>query len=331
MIFKQKPFIMNKILILLCFIFLFQSCKKDNENQWKIEEELPVSKVEINDISKDYYDVKLELADFQKKYPWFQGSVSDEAFSKRRASVEERKVYLDGLKKVNVEKLSTDLGVLFSRVKFYFPDFKNPTVFIFSSATQMASEPIIYDKKSNFMFIDVSGFLGSKDPFYKGIEKYLTESMNSENLMPKISESIAYDIVPFNKDHQKFLDQMVYSGKIMTLQDAFLPDVSDNNKMHYTKKQYDWSVANEANIWSFFIENDLLFSADPRLEERFIIPAPFSKFYTEIDNESSPQVGVFIGWEICKKFMNEKPDTTLDQLLKMNATDIFNESAYKPK
>ena len=75
--------------------------------------------------------------------------------------------------------------------------------------------------------------------------------------------------------------------------------------MNYTPKQYDWAKENEVNIWNFFVENNLIFSDDIRLSERFIKPAPFSKFYTEIDNESSPQIGIFIGWEICKKFFND--------------------------
>lgn len=310
---------------------MLQACQKDADSRWKINEELSIPRVKIYDISKEYYNEKVDLSEFQKKYPWFQGSVSDADFQKRRADKEEQKIYQNGAGKVKLDKLEKDLGILFARVRYFFPDFKDPTVFTFSSATQMAAEPIIYDKRSNFMFIDVSGFLGEKDPVYKGLETYLTSSMNLQNLLPKISESIAINLVPFNKDHQKFLDQMVYSGKVLTLQDAFLPEVTDFNKIHYTKDQYDWAVTNEADIWNYFIESDLLFSADARLEERFIAPAPFSKFYTEIDNESSPQVGVFIGWQICKKFLAEKPEVTLDQFLKMEATEIFNQSGYKPK
>ena len=56
-----------------------------------------------------------------------------------------------------------------------------------------------------------------------------------------------------------------------------------------------------------------------------------SKFYTEIDNESSPMVGVFIGWQICKEYFKKKPDVKLVDFIKLNATDIFNVATYKPK
>lgn len=324
----MKKAILFSLFLLLCIL---QGCKKDSKDQWVIKEDFPKPTVTINDISKDYYNETLELGDFQQKYPWFQGTVSDSAFAARRKSKEEQKVYKDAASKVNLQKLSADLSVLFGRIGYFFPEFKVPSVFTFSSATQMAEEPIIYDPKSNFLFIDISGFLGENNLYYKGIEGYLQKSMNLKNMLPKVSESIALRLVPFSKTNQKFLDQMVYSGKTMILQDAFLPETPDYLKMNYTQKQYEWSKANEANIWDYFVESDLLFSSDTRLQERFISPAPFSKFFTEIDNESSPQVGIFIGWQICRKFFSKEPEVSLDKFIEMDATEIFTQSEYKPK
>jgi uncharacterized protein YjaZ len=142
---------------------------------------------------------------------------------------------------------------------------------------------------------------------------------------------LAQNVVPANREHQKFIDQIIYQGKIMTLQDAFIPNIANNLKINYTPKQYDWAVANEVNVWNYFVESNIIFGEDHRLEERFILPAPFSKFYTEIDNKSSPQVGIFIGWQICKKYFQKNPNTKLNDFLTMEATKILNDSEYKPK
>ncbi|MDO5616319.1 MAG: gliding motility protein GldB, partial [Cruoricaptor ignavus] len=101
-------------------------------------------------------------------------------------------------------------------------------------------------------------------------------------------------------------------------------------KIGYTPQQYDWAKTNEANIWNYFVENDLLFSDDARLQERFIAPGPFSKFYTQIDNESSPQIAIFTGWQICKSFYAKHPKTPLQDFMKMSAEEIFNKAGYKP-
>lgn len=321
-----------RILAVLAFIAIsVVSCKKEGKEKWNIEVETNNEKVLITDISKEFFDANIPLEQFKAKYPWFQGSVKDEDFENRRKNPEEIKAYKDAASKIDLNKLSEDLTQMFARIKHYFPKFENPKVYTFSSSTQMYQEPVLYDPQQGFLFIDISSFMGEKSVFYKGIEEYFKTSMNPENLLPKTSEAIAFTIVPFTRNEQKFIDQIVYNGKLMTLQDAFIPNVPDHLKMSATSKQFDWNNANEAQIWDYFVENDYLFSPDPRLVERFVAPGPFSKFYTEIDKESSPQVGIFTGWKICQKFFDKNPDVKLQDFINMNATEIFNQSEYKPK
>ncbi|WP_299178793.1 gliding motility protein GldB [uncultured Chryseobacterium sp.] len=312
-------------------VLTLNSCKKEGENLWKVEVKETAEKVEITDISKEFYNQNVPLDQFKAKFPWFQGTVSDEDFVKRRADAEEIKIYKEAIAKIDQNKLQRELQDLFSHIKHYFPKFKSPKVYLFSSVLQMVQDPIFYEPKENLLFIDITGFMGENNANYKGLELYFQKSMNPQNIVPKVSQIFAENSVAASPDHQKFVDQMILNGKIMILQDAFLPDFPDHLKMNYTQKQYEWAVANEANIWNYFVENNLIFGDDPRLVDRFISPGPFSKFYTEIDNESSPQIGIFTGWQICKSYFKEKPDTKLQDFLKMDATTIFNQSGYKPK
>ena len=323
--------IVRHIVLTLGMATLALSCEKEQENNWQVEIKNPIKKVEITDISKDYFDPSVSLDQFQQKYPWFQGTVSDEDFQKRRIDAKEIEVYKKALAKIDVAKLNAGLADLFSHLQHYFPKFLAPKVFLYSSGLQALDDPIFYQGEANMVFIDISAFMGDGSPFYTGYEVYLQKSMNPENIIPKVSMIMAQNIVPANRDHQKFVDQMVYQGKLMILQDAFLPNTPDYLKMNYTEKQYQWTQANEVNIWNYFVENNIVFGEDQRLEQRFIAPGPFSKFYTEIDNKSSPPVGVFIGWQICKKYLQKNPQTKLNDFLRMNATDIFNASEFKPK
>lgn len=323
--------IFGNLILASLFAISLESCEKENQNNWQVEIKNPVKKVEIVDISKDYFDPKIPLADFQKNYPWFQGTVSDADFQQRRSDAKEIEVYKKAIAKIDMNQLNQGLSNLFSHIKFYFPKFVTPKVFVYSSGLQALDDPIFYQPQANMVFIDISAFLGDGDPHYSGYEVYLQKSMNPINIVPKVAMIFAQNIVPANKDHQKFIDHMIYQGKMMILQDAFLPNTPDYLKLNYTEKQYQWSQANEVNIWNYFVENNIIFGEDQRLEQRFIAPGPFSKFYTEIDNKSSPQVGVFIGWQICKKFFQMNPETNMSDFLVMDATEIFNISEYKPK
>jgi uncharacterized protein YjaZ len=114
------------------------------------------------------------------------------------------------------------------------------------------------------------------------------------------------------------------------MKDIMLPNYTDAEKMGYTPEQITWSQENESYIWRYFIEEDLLFSTDTKLENRFVNMAPFSKFYLEIDNESPGRIGQWIGWQIVRSFM-ENNEVSLQEMLKMDAKQIFERSKYKPK
>lgn len=322
---------LKTIIPIITFTCILFSCKKESEKQWNIDIKTSTEKIEIIDISKDFYLEKISLEDFQAQYPWFQGSVSNEDFAKRREEKEEIDIYQQAIKKINIPTLQKELGGLFSRIKHYFPEFQTPKVYIYSSALQSITDPIFYKSKENLLFIDISAFMGDGNPYYKGLELYYQKSMNPENILPKVSLVLAEHFVPYSMEHQKFIDQLVYQGKLMTLQDAFIPNIPNHLKINYTDEQYQWCITHQENIWNYFVENDLLFSDDARLIERFIAPAPFSKFYTEIDNESTPQVGIYVGWQICKAFYKENATTSLKDFLNTNAETIFNQSKYDAK
>ena len=123
---------------------------------------------------------------------------------------------------------------------------------------------------------------------------------------------------------------LIYYGKELYLKDLLIPGTSDALKIGYTKEEILWSKENESQIWRYFVDEDLLFSTDSKLLDRFINIAPFSKFYLELDAESPGRLGQYIGWQIVKSYMNNN-DVPIVTLLNTSANEIFNNSKYKPK
>ena len=64
---------------------------------------------------------------------------------------------------------------------------------------------------------------------------------------------------------------------------------------------------------------------------RFILPAPYSKFYLEIDNESPGRIGVWVGWQIVRAYMKRFPNTIITDLFDLSPQKLFQTSGYKPK
>jgi hypothetical protein len=109
-----------------------------------------------------------------------------------------------------------------------------------------------------------------------------------------------------------------------------LSDYSEDKILGYTPDQLAWAMTNEKEIWNFFVSKELLYSTDPELIKRFISPAPFSKFYLNIDVDSPGQIGQWLGLQIVKAYQM-KERKSIAQLLNTPYRELFEKSKYKPR
>jgi gliding motility-associated lipoprotein GldB len=225
----------------------------------------------------------------------------------------------------NFDGKTAEIEALFKHIKYYFPETKTPKVYTVISEMDYHNK-VIYNKE--MLIISLELYLGSKHRFYE-FPAYITQNFESNQILPDIASSFAKTKVTPPND-LTFLSQMIYVGKELYLKDQLLPGTSAADKIGYTKEQLLWCQENEGYIWRYFIENKMLYDSDQKLIPRFINPAPFSKFYLEIDNETPGRIGTWIGWQIARSFM-ENNKVSLRDFLKMDAKEIFEKSKYKPK
>lgn len=330
-----------KIIKYLTVLLLVISCthkssKDDLNKRWKVEVSEIQEPVEIHDIAKDFYNLDISIPDFRKKYPFYLSqNTPDSRFEKDRRDSTELNIYSEIKKKVSNDRIKTELENLFKHIKYYYPQFKSPTVYLYSSFTSDYLNPITYIPQNNYLLIATDCFLGFDNKYYNmmNIDKYIQRTMSMEYFSSKTAKEIikGMAIVPRETNSQSFVSQMIYQGKILVLEDAFLPEVKDCYKIGYTQDQINWAKTNEYEIWSFFIESNYVFSDDISLSDRFLSLAPFSKFYTEVDSQSPGRIGCWTGWQICRKYLLENPQVNLQDFIKNpNHEQIFAKSKYKP-
>ena len=155
--------------------------------------------------------------------------------------------------------------------------------------------------------------------------------MTPDQVVSGAVQAIGREIIPFNPRQQSFVDLMVNEGKSLVLADALIPTTQDHLKIGYTQEELDWALANEGNIWNYFVEQNMLFETERTYKERFLNPGPFSKFLNEIEADSPGRIGAFVGWQICREYLDRNPDFTLEQFIQTDTQTIFKESKYKPK
>lgn len=222
--------------------------------------------------------------------------------------------------------LEDDLIPLFKHIKYYFPEFQSPKVYTATSDVDYRTQVIAND---SLLILELDTFLGREHPFYEGVPVYIAQNLDPSQLIPKVAEVYARYLVSEPID-RTLLAQMVFHGKVLYLLDLWLPDTEDRFKIGYTHGDITWAETNEEEIWKYFIENELLYATQSKLQQRFIEPAPFSKFNLEIDNESPGRIGRWVGWQIVRSYMDVNP-ISLQQMLNTPSEKLFNNSKYKPR
>jgi hypothetical protein len=137
----------------------------------------------------------------------------------------------------------------------------------------------------------------------------------------------------FNEYFQKYLSgrdllsQIIYKGKMMYFLDKTLPEFEMKDKFRFTGEQMAWVEENEASIWEYFIEEDLLFSKKESEFRSLINYAPFAR---GMPKEAPGRVAYFIGYKMVSEYMkNNKID--IEELMYLTDSRSFlQNSRYKP-
>ncbi|WP_073407786.1 gliding motility lipoprotein GldB [Flavobacterium johnsoniae] len=315
---------MYRFVVVLCLFFL--SCDQKTKVEKEVEE-IPVD-IKVERFDKVFFETKPEdLAKVKKQYPFFfpEGNDDNVWLQKMKEPIW-REVYDEVQKKyANFEPVREEFNELFKHVKYYFPKTKTPKVITVIGEMDYNAKAIYAD---SLVIVALELYLGREHKFYE-FPNYLKYNFEERQIMPDVVSSFTYRNIPSYPD-KNLISQMIFEGKQLYTKDLLLPQYTDAEKIGYKPEQIKWCEENESYMWRYFLENEMLYSLDPKLTTRFIVPAPFSKFYLEIDNDSPGRVGAWIGWQIVRSYMKNN-NVSLSELLKVNAKEIFEKSKYKPK
>jgi len=304
------------------------SCKKDN----KLEKEIASVGTQIDIERFDALFSKSSqpnLKALRTAYPFMFSNKYDDTFwidkmndtLQKELSFEVEKAF------ANMDGTKQEIESLFNHLKYYFPDFKTPRIITTTSDVDYRNKVIVTD---TIVIISLDTYLGSDHEFYQGIQHYIAADMNKEQIVVDMADAYARTYI-YRPQSKTLLDEMIYHGKLLYFKDMMIPFKTEAERIAYTQEQLDWAVANESYMWRYLVERELLYSTDSKLPGRFIIDAPFSKFYLEeIDAESPDKIGQYIGWQIVRAYM-EQNNVSLVDMFDASTEEIFNESKFKPR
>lgn len=308
-----------KKITLILFFFTSVSCD---------DKVVKNDKFNIDRFEKQFYNSdEDDLNELKNKYPYFfPNSFPESVWINRLNDPIQQEIFSEIQKEYeSIEFLEIELSKFFKKHNEIDNTFTKPKVITVNTDVDYKNKIILTD---SLLLIGLDNYLGSNHPFYDGLPFYIKEDLTSRNIMSDIAEKFAINLVP-RIEFYTFLDKIIYYGKILYYKDFSL-DIEERFKIGYSEDKIKWAEENEYFVWTYFVENNILFNPDNKLINRFIDDAPFSRFYLEIDNDSSEMIGKYIGWQIVKSYMNNN-DVSLIQMIKNSPSNIYNNSKYKPK
>jgi|GEM_PF-730127 len=226
-----------------------------------------------------------------------------------------------------------ELTSLFKRYKHHFPDRPTPVVVTYVDGypptAQQGIDQVFISPR--FLGIGLHYFLGPDFKFYPpDLPKYIRRRCTPEHLPSVVAHKIAEVSVPEPDLTQSpvLVDHVIAAGIRMYVVDKLLgPTTPDSLKLFYTTTQQEWADYYEGMAFKDMIAE--LYSSDAATIRRYLDDSPFT---SQLNRESAPRLGQFLGWKIVQKFMNDRRDlTTKDLVGRTDYQTIFKEAKYRPE
>ncbi len=239
----------------------------------------------------------------------------------------------------NFSKESDEIKQGLQFVKYYFPNYRLPSVIITFIGPINASFETSFGTQGDVITQEGLGValqlhMGKNFSLYKSEEgqeqypEYLSRNFDSRHIAVNCMRNIIDDLYPDSSSGRPLIEQMVEKGKRMYLLTQLLPYTPEYICLGYSEKQLKGCYNSEASIWSFFLNNELLHNSEEATIKNYIGESPKTQ---ELGDASPGNIGTFTGLQIVKKYLEKFPETTLPQLMKMDDEKIFDEAKYKPK
>jgi len=232
-------------------------------------------------------------------------------------------LYRDALREYDsINDIEQGLGQGFAYLKDNLPEMNIPDIYMHVSGL---NQNVLVGE--NLLSLSIDKYMGSNYPLYQNFfyDYQLIKMQRSYIVQDYLTGWLMSEYAFTGKDNV-LLDRMVYEGKMKYLVSQALPERSPAELMGYTEEEYNWCKNNEVQIWKTIVERKHLYTPDHLTTTRYFEEMP-SNF---LSDGAPGTIGVWIGWQIVRQYM-EKTKATPDALMKVqNAQDILTGAKYKP-
>ncbi len=338
---KKKIFVAVLLILVLgvAVYFVLKPKNRFDVNVSNIDLNVKIERFDADIFNTDTTKIDAEIARFREKYGEFFdiysqgimmfGNPESEEFAQTfklfLADTTFHKVYADAeAKYADVSDIEKKLTDAFRRAKYFFPEKQIPRLLMHVSGFNqsiVAAEDVLS--------VSIDNYLGEDYSMYQNLlYKYQMIETKKEKVPSEYVKGWLLTEFPMEQPTERLLENILYRGKIMFVLETLMPDEDECMLMSYTPEQMKWCYDNEHQMWTYVMEEKHLFKSERMISAKYIDEAPTTSFFP---NESPGRAGIWIGWQIIRKYMEKNKNVSLGELMKnQNYQKILEQSGYRP-
>ncbi len=218
-----------------------------------------------------------------------------------------------------------DLTQAFRYAKHYFPETPTPELITYVSELSLGN--LTYGDEVLGVGLDFylgSGFAGYNPETFP---QYVQRSMNRDHIASRAIEAWVTNLIGAAPG-QRMIDQMIHNGKLLYLKSLLLPHVPDTATLVFAKAELDWLRANEAQMWTHYLDENLLYETSAKRIGKHVGVSPN---VPGMPPEAPGGGANWVGLQLVRAYMKRYPDKSLrDLIAERDAQKLLTESKYRP-
>lgn len=224
----------------------------------------------------------------------------------------------------NLEELSLEFEDAFSRIKYYYPNFKAPQIKTMISGFG-SSEMYVGEEQ---VIIGLEYYLGQEAKYHPpGVPQYIMPRYDKSYIVPAVMLLCANRYLTEDRNDHTMLADMMYYGKKYYFAKQMMPCTPDSLIVWYSGEQIKDVEENKDAIWFHFLNNELLYESSHFVKQKYMDERPN---VAEIGAKCPGRIGSWIGLDIIRAYMETNSDISLQELMaNPNAKGILTNSKYK--
>jgi hypothetical protein len=228
-----------------------------------------------------------------------------------------------------IEKYNEQITEALRKWNHYFPDSLVPQVVYYQSAWNSNIHTT-----DSVIGISLDTYLGADHPITQKLApeffpKYMKENMDEKYL---ISDAVKAWVAWKSRSYYEkkdLLSELVFYGKLMYISEALIPETPDTLLMSWSSEQMDWAKKHEWNMWKTIANEKVMYQSKGFEINKWFADGPFTGA-EGVPQDSPPQIGVWLGWNMVRQYMEKNTGIPMSQLLaEKDYQKIL--SAYTPK